>query len=145
METKTKVFLGVGVAIILVLILSSSGKPVSNFGSVAVSSEYIATTTAATASSQYGQINPNVLRAGPGVLGQVVVLVAGSAGGAIEIYDATTTNVNARTGQIATTSLLLASIPSNLAVGTYTFDAVARYGILTMTYGTIGTTTIMYR
>lgn len=119
-------------------------QPSRAMAGVSLGNEYFGTTTSSL--SIYPKIN--VLAngtQGTGALGSVIMTAVGGSTGSIDIYDATTTNVNARTGQIATTSLLLASIPNNLTVGTYQFDIKYKYGLLTVVSGTVGTTTITWR
>jgi hypothetical protein len=140
---NNKLFVVVVALLLLVVSVFVFGKKPTQLGSVTVGNEYYSTTTAAT--GPYVKTSTWSIKGGFGTLGQVVVLVAGSAGGDIALYDATTTNVNLRTGQLATSSILIASIPSNLAAGTYTFDANFRWGLTAVTTGTIGTTTILFR
>jgi len=74
------------------------------------------------------------------------VIITGATGGALNIYNATTTNYNLRTGQTATSSLeRIASFTLNQAVGTYTFDTTATIGIVYEWTGSIATSTITYR
>lgn len=85
-----------------------------------------------------------VLQEGYGTLGSVIVTGANTT--AFEIYNATTTDKNKRTGQKATSSIFMAAIPASLAVGTYTFDTVFTDGLLidVTTAGT-GSTTITWK
>lgn len=119
-------------------------------GSVAITNDYLSTTTAtaivvspaqwylvATSSTDISSHN--------GTFGSFVQTAAGTAGGNINIYDATTTNVNLRTGNLATSSMLLASLPTNAAVGTYTYDVQFKRGLMIIIDGTVGTTTLTYR
>lgn len=142
-ERKTGVALVVSVvvAVVVVLILTTNTAPIS-FGSVGVSDEYVATTTSATFLTTPAV---NLLDSAPGVLGSVIVTTAGSAGGYIDFIDATTTSVLQRATSMATTTIYITSIPSNLAAGTYTFDIKFKYGLIMITSGTIGTTTVTYR
>lgn len=113
-------------------------------GSVAVSNEYTATSTAA--NSVYGATitGDKLVRTGSGSLGQVVITGANT--GVLNIYDATTTSVLLRTGQVATSTILIASFPASAAAGTYTFDAVFNTGLLLdLESGNMATTTILYR
>lgn len=112
--------------------------PSTAFGSTPRGGEYQGTTTTA------GSFGPLVrVQAEPGALGSVVI--TGAAAGVINIYDATTTNVNLRTAQAATTTLLLATFPASAAAGTYTFDRSFYNGLYVETIGTMPTTTITYR
>lgn len=113
-------------------------------GSVAVSNEYIATSSAA--SSVYGATvsSSRIIKTGPGALGQVTITGANT--GVVNFYNATTTNVNLRTGQKATSTILIASLPASLAAGTYVFDAQFTDGLfIDVVSGNAPTTTILYR
>ena len=116
-------------------------------GSVEVSNEYLATSTAA--SGAYGAVTTGrVIKGGitkaSGTLGSVVVTGANT--GVLNFYDATTTDVTLRTGNKATSTILLASIPTNMAAATYTFDVQFTDGLLLeLVSGTMPTTTITYR
>ena len=71
----------------------------------------------------------------------------GSLGGNFEFYDATTTDVNLRTGNLATSTIFLGSFPNNIATGTYLMDINFARG-LTMVWtagGTVASTTITTR
>lgn len=78
-----------------------------------------------------------------GILGSIIITASSS--GQINLYDATTSNVSLRTGQRATSSLLLANIDAWAPPGTYVFDTVFRHGLLLVTGGTLGTTTITWK
>ncbi len=73
-----------------------------------------------------------------GELGSVIVTDAGIAGGFTKFYDGTTT-----TGVL---NRLIATLPSDIAAGTYIFNADLKYGLLwTNTNGAlVGTTTITF-
>lgn len=114
------------------------------YGSVEVSHEYTATTTAA--STLYGNtITVSTrIKSGPGALGSVVL--TGAASGIVNIYNATTSNVSLRTGQKATSTILLAAIPASMAAGTYTFDVAFTDGLyIDLVSGNMPTSTITYR
>lgn len=106
-------------------------------GSTIQGSEYQATTT-----TTGNFLNDISLNAGQ-TLGSVVI--TGAAAGTIDLYDATTSNINLRTGNLASSTILLASFPASAAVGTYTFDRIARYGVYVHIVGTMPTTTITFR
>lgn len=112
-------------------------------GSVNRANEYFATSTAG--NSVFGAFTSGRnVQDGPGALGSVVVTGANT--GVINFYNATTTNVSKRTGQKATSTILIASIPASMAAGTYTFDAVFSDGLFVdIVSGTAPTTTITYR
>ena len=88
--------------------------------------------------------NLTLIKAGPGVLGSVVV--TGAATGEWRLYDATTSDVTKRTGQIATSSLTYISFPASLVAGDYVFDMTLSNGLLYESIGgVVGTSTILYR
>jgi hypothetical protein len=110
-------------------------------GSVTFGNEYFSTTS----SAWLTRANPITLKSAGGALGQVVVLGTPT-GFTHNFYNATTSDVNKRTGNKATSTILLTSIPLTATVGTYTFDLVFSDGLLLETVGTAaGTTTIMWR
>lgn len=100
-------------------------------------SEYQGTTT--TAGSF---LNDVALNAGQ-TLGSVVI--TGPAAGVMNLYDATTSNVNLRTGQVPSSTILLATFPASAPAGTYTFDRIVRFGLFVNVVGTMPTTTITFR
>ena len=110
-------------------------------GSVTRGSEYHSTST----DSFYGGLPAVVNLTGTsttlsGTLGSVIVTGTGT--GNVELFDATTTNVNQRVG--ATSTILLASVPMATA-GTYTFDVIFYRGLTLVTTGVTGTSTITWR
>jgi hypothetical protein len=115
-------------------------QPEQNQGSVTQGNDYYATTTPLTT-----VFNPQVIKGSGGSLGSVVITITGTA--PLDLYDATTTNVNLRTGQVATTSLpLLAHFGGSPTVGNYVFDESFYKGLIAVYgTGTISTTTITYR
>lgn len=118
--------------------------PRTSFGSVSVTDEYTATSTAA--STVYGATitGSKVIRTGTGSLGSYVITGANT--GVISFYDATTTDVNKRTGQKATSTILIANFPASAAAGTYVFDAVYSTGLyIDLASGAMATGTITYR
>lgn len=106
-------------------------------GSVVQSSEYQSTTT------YVGFTNRPVLITGPGTLGSVII--TGTTTGQMYLYDATTTNVNLRTGNLSTTTITIASFMPGEPVGVYTFDTRFQNGLLLDWQSPIGTTTITFR
>jgi hypothetical protein len=146
MKTQIGIFLGIATATVLVFAVGHLGSA-SNLpddflilGGVPRTHEYQSTTT----SSHLALADMVVLKSGPGSLGSIVHTAKGS-GGDILIYNATTSNIKARTGQLATTTLLLAALPQAADTGTYVYDVDAPHGILVIFTGTKGTTTITYR
>lgn len=116
-----------------------------SLGSVVRGSEYHATTTAPNTSGFADATNPLLITSSAGTFGSYIVTTAGSAGGTVNFYNATTTNRLKRTGQVATTTILITSLPTNLAAGTYTFDTQFSTALLMETTGTVGTSTITWR
>lgn len=118
-------------------------QPKQNFGAVVTGSEYTSTSTAQ--NSVYGAITgPGRIKSGFGSLGTIVITGANT--GIINLYDATTTDVTKRTGNVATSTILIASIPSSLVAGDYVYDVSLSYGLyLDLVSGNMPTTTISYR
>lgn len=144
-NNKTIIIMGV-VIISLIYLLGfkngTSGK--TPFGSVAIGNEYHATTTSPTAYAFSS--GERLLQTGPGTFGGITVTGAGSAGGNIEFFDATTTNPSLRASSMSSTTQLIASFPSNLGTGNYQdVDIAYTYGLIMVIKGTIGTTTVTYR
>ena len=111
-----------------------------SLGSVSRANEYQATTTTGSTA-----LLPPVIKTESGTLGSVITTITGTA--PLTLYDATSTNVNLRTGQVATSSLpVLAYFGVSPTVGTYTFDEVFYNGLIAVWgTGTISTTTITFR
>ena len=130
-----------GVFAVLAVVLQ---EPRDAHGSVNVANEYVATSTAS--NTLYGATitdDKTIIR-GQGVLGSVVITGAGTA--IWNLYDATTTDVNLRTGQKATSTILVASFPASVAAGTYTFDVIFNDGLLLdVQSGVMATSTITFR
>ena len=105
--------------------------------------DYQATTTAG--SSIYGSFTSGrLIKTGYGALGTVIITGANS--GILNFYDATTTDITLRTGNKATSSILIASLPASLAAGDYVFDIALSTGLyVDLVSGTMPTSTIAYR
>lgn len=138
-----------GLALVVVFLVGAIvsfllwGSPVA-LGSVGVSDEYTATTTAASSVDGATITGSKLVITGAGTLGSVVVTGANT--GVFTLYDATTSNVNLRTGQKATSSIEIASFAASLVGGTYTFDTSFKDGLLiNLVTGAMPTTTITYR
>lgn len=143
--------LTITLALALALVIGALGvlwqRPSVIFGSVAVGSQYLSTTTPSVADlanlcpAPVGYASSTV-----GVLGSVNILASG--GGTLTLYDATTSNANLRDAGQATTSIRLADFPASPTVGSYHFDIGFKRGLL-VDYTTTGTgvssTTISYR
>lgn len=147
-----KVLTGILASLVLALaaltsiVSTENARPV--FGSVAVHSAYFSTTTSASnlittpiADSLTGTTTHS------GTFGSIIVTGAGTAGGNLDFYDATTTNIAQRAASMATSTIFLGSIPTASAVGTYTFDTVFLRGIIMVNSGagSVGTTTVTWR
>jgi len=63
----------------------------------------------------------------------------------VQVYDATTTNVSLRTGNIASSSLLLADFPAGTGTSTIPLNIRFRYGLTVVFNGTVSTSTITFR
>ena len=110
-----------------------------SLGSVERASEYHATSTYS--GMPWADI---LLKTGAGVLGSYVVLGADTT--QFDILNATTTDVNKRTGNKATSSIIIASIPSSAAAGVYTFDSIFTDGLyIDVKTAGVGTTTLTFR
>ena len=117
-------------------------QPREAFGSVYIGNEYLATSTSAT--DVYGAFTASrVIASGPKAFGSVVITGANT--GTLNFYNATTSNVLARTGQKATSTILVASFPGSTAAGTYTFDIEVTDGLYIDIIGLAATSTITYR
>lgn len=124
-------------------ILNRAGASVSD-----VSEAYLSTTT-----PYAGQINGvggvvllkgNTTGNANGVLGSVVV-TGGPKGGTIALYDATTSDVTKRLGNLSTSSITLVEIPAGTASTTYVLDSNFNTGLLLVTTGSVATTTITWK
>ena len=121
---------------ILFVVISDKPQEQEAIGSVAQSGEYHSVLTGESS----GGLDTLQLRTGPATLGSIIIT---GTGGAITVYNATTSNVNLRAG--ATSTLDFVDIPASTAVGTYTFDIIMPDGLLVVLEGTQATTTITYR
>lgn len=142
---KTLAPFAVALAVISALLfVVLSLQPMQTMGSVIESQEYMSTTTAA--STIYGSTitASKVIKAGQGSLAQVTITGANT--GVVNFYNATTSNVSLRTGQKATSTILIASFPASVAAGTYLFDAQFTDGLyIDLVGGNMPTSSIMYR
>ena len=119
-------------------------RPESTQGSVNVTAEYTATSTAANAVYGATITSSRVIRTGQGTLGSVVITGANT--GVVNFYNATTSNVNLRTGNTPTSTILLANLPASMVAGTYTFDVVFTAGLyVDLISGAMPTSTVTYR
>jgi len=113
-------------------------KPFNVGASIDSESGYNATTTS-TGTFTY----PSVVKTGQGMLGSVVI--TGAAAGVFNLYNATTTDINLRTGNKATSTIVLATFPASAAAGTYTFDRQFTDGLIIDMIGTSPTTTVTFK
>ena len=112
--------------------------------SVSQGSDYMSTSTAPNTVHGATISDSKAIRVGSGSFGSVNILGVNT--GVVNFYDATTTDVNKRTGQVSTSTILLASFPSNAATGTYQFDQEFSDGLyLELASGIIPTSSISYR
>lgn len=107
--------------------------------------DYLATSTAPNATGYLAASDPLLVKGNRGVFGSVIVTTTGTAGGTMNFYDATTTNSTLRKSSMGTSSIIIASLPTNLAAGTYVFDVAFANGLLVDFTGTPGTTTITFK
>ena len=112
-------------------------------GSTITGQDYMATSTAG--SSIYGaKTTSEVIKVGFGSLNSVVITGANT--GVFNFYNATTSNVNLRTGQKATSTILIASFPASATAQDYSFDVEFSDGLyLDLISGSLPTSTITYR
>jgi len=140
MNKTLKVLSVVVVVVVAYFVLINQPK---NIGSVPITHEYLATSTAA--SNAYGAwTNDTLVRSGVTTFGSVIITGANT--GIVNIYDATTTSILKRAPSKATSTILIASFPASTAAGTYTFDIQLKDGLyVDLVSGLMPTTTITYR
>ena len=142
--TNYKIILAVAFLLVAVTLAMLVLQAPRNAGaSIRIGDEYMATSTAS--NTMYGAsiTGDALIRTGQGALGSVIITGAGT--GIWNIYNATTSNVLARTGNIATSTILLASFPASTAAGTYTFDVTYTTGLLVeLESGVMATSTITF-
>lgn len=142
LKLKISASLVIAGLLVVVCLFALAFKSKQTLGSVSPGGEYQSTTTPT------GIPDLMVLCEGPGVLANINVM--GPNVGNIQVYNATTSN-NTLRASIATSSILLADIPSKApadATSTarqHAFDAIATKGILVDLVGSVPTTTISYR
>lgn len=121
-----------------------------SLGSIPDGQAYYGTTTDSTWSTDF---KTRTLKAGPGVLGSIVYVTAGTSD--LVIYDATTTDTSKRSSTMSTSSIIVARFTPNSitpgyteVTGTYTFDRSLVNGLTAEITGTltqVATTTITWR
>jgi hypothetical protein len=137
----------VGLVAVLSLFAFNLGQVFKNkvtLGNAPIGSELNATTTGIGVGFA-SAINTYTATTSPqhGTLGSVIFTAPTL--GIVEFYDATTTNVNLRTGNIASSSLLIAHFPAGTGTSTIEIDYAWRYGLTVVFKGTVSTSTILYR
>lgn len=119
-------------------------EPREAHGSIRVGDELLATSTAANAVYGATVTGSSLIKTGTGALGSYTITGANT--GIVNFYDATTTDVNKRTGQPATSTILIANFPASVVAGTYTFDVEYRTGLyIDLISGNMATGTVSYR
>lgn len=114
-------------------------------GSVSVTDEYQATSTAQLAVWGGGTAQIALIKSGTGSIGSVIFPVANI--GTLSVYDATTTNASFRLASKATSTLLIAHFPATTPAGVYTLDVEYSDGLLYVweNGAAVSTSTITYR
>jgi len=142
MNTKQKT-LWVGAIILVVISMFVGGEVKQYVGSAVQGNDYHATSTASNA--VYGAFTGDKLvKTGHGSLGSVIITGANT--GIVNFYNATTSDVTKRTGNKASTTQLMVSIPASTVAGAYVFDVEFTDGLLVeLESGNMPTTTITYR
>lgn len=125
------------IALFLVIAFTQTG---TALGSVQDGQGYMATSTSADSGS-----GASLIRTGQGMLGSVVITFGSTA--PLKVYNATTTNILARTGNTSTSSITIANFPTTATAGTYTFDVQFTTGLLIETTSAVGiaSSTITYK
>lgn len=134
-----KIFFG-ALIIVLALLAVNLLDNREALGSTPIGGEYQATTTGAGSSITAAV---NVVKETSGTLGSVVFTTPTV--GIVEIYNATTSNVNLRTGNTASSSILIAHFPAGTGTSTVTFDTAFSKGLLMVFKGTVSSSTVTYR
>jgi len=111
-------------------------------GSIDGEAGYQATTTCPTGCGG-GFTGLGLVKTGGGMLGSVVV--TGYNTGRFALYNATTSDVNRRTGNKATSTILIADFPLGTGTTTYPFDVNFTDGLLISGSGNLPTSTITYK
>lgn len=111
------------------------------YSGVADGQEYVSTTT----SPWVTMSNLVVLKPGAGVFGGFTI-TGTNTGVKYTFYDATTSDITLRAPTMATTSIVVGSIPPALTVGSYSYEVGFKNGLLMETTGTVvGTTTVIWK
>lgn len=129
----------ISLAVILILlgaIVVILQRPGTAQGSIQEGQSYKAATTT------YA-FTQSVVKTGQGTLGSIVI--TGDNTGTLALYNATTSDVNKRTGNRATSSILLVDLPASAPEGTYTLDVEFTDGLLMVGSGFVATSSVTYR
>lgn len=133
-------------AFALILVSYLNIQPFLAGASVQTGESYYSTTTpfAGQINGTSGVVLLKAYSPSGGILGSIIV-TGGPKSGSFSLYDATTSDVNLRTGNKATSSIFLADIPAGTATTTYVFDTTFTTGLLLVTSGSVPTTTITWK
>lgn len=111
-------------------------------GSTFVGQDYLATSTRYFPGASL--TNLTLIKNGSGTVARITITGANT--GVVRLWNATTSNVNLRTGNPATSSLKFIELPASLVAGVYDFDVEFNTGILyELVSGNAPTSTIIYR
>lgn len=141
MKLNTKYIAGFMIAVALLgatyYSLSNPGKAVADVNDA----DYGTTTNATTWTTNV----PKLVKNGPGTLSRVIVFKSSNA--EVNLYNATTTNINLRTGGVATSTILLGSIGAGATSGTYNFNEQFGTGLIVEVVSSVGiaSTTITWK
>lgn len=152
MSRSYQKYLAVGLACTIAALLGllwsvGSGPKDALFGSAVIGNEYNATSTRNFDGTAL--TNLTVLKSGgnacySGSLAQVTITGANT--GIVRFWNATTTNVNLRTGNVSSSTIHLVDIPASAAANTYTFDLAFGCGLIYELVGGLApTSTITWR
>ena len=132
MKLDIKYIAGFMVAVVLLgatyYSLSNPGKAVADVDEAS----YSTTTNATTWTTNV----PKLVKNGPGSLDKVIITKASNA--QINLYDATTTNVNLRTNNPATSTILLATFGDGVTSGSYDFNSRFTTGLIVEVVSSVG-------
>ena len=122
------------IAMVGILLARDSGK----FGGIQTGEEYVATSTRNF--NGVAMSNLQVIREGYGSVGELTI--TGATAGTINLFNATTSNVNLRTGNKATSTILIATFPNSTAANTYQINSRFTDGLMVELLGTVPTSTL---
>ncbi len=126
------------------LFFASSFTPFAFGSNMSEASDYMATSTAASAAYGATITGGRLIKPGHGSFSTVVITGANT--GIVNFYDATTTDITKREARFSTSTILIASFPASAAAGDYVFDAQYTTGLfIDLVSGNMPTSTITYR